>query len=69
MEQKYDEKEFAEKLKRKYKKRKEIYIGVFFLILSVIFSIIAFTTKEYDVFYGVLLQIMAGVMLIFNNMN
>lgn len=60
-----------EELKKRYKtqKKKGFWMGIIFLFSSIFFSIIGFLTQNYNVFYGVILQLLAGVVLVFNNRN
>lgn len=63
--------EECERLKERYRKEKRtgLSMGILFLVLSVIFSIIGFATANYNVFYGVILQLFAGVTLVIQNRN
>jgi len=53
----------------KNKKNKGLLLGIVFFVSSIVFSIIGFLTQNDNVFYGVILQLFAGVLLVFNNTN
>lgn len=59
-----------EKIKGPYRKQRErgFWSGIFFLTISVFFICIGIVTQNYNVFYGVFLQLFAGVILVLNNL-
>lgn len=56
-------------LKEKYEKQKRVgkISGIVFLVLAFIFTILGFALGKSQVFNGVILQIIAGIMLLINN--
>ena len=63
-----NEQKLQELVKRAARQRKKgRFFGVIFLILAVIFSVIAFATSNYTVLAGVLLHLVAGITLLIVN--
>ena len=56
-------------LKEKYEKQKRVgrISGIVFLVLAFIFTILGFALGKPQVFNGVILQIIAGIILLVNN--
>ena len=59
------------KVLEKYSKQRKrgFCFGIFFLVISIFFISIGIITSNYEVFYGVPLQLLAGGILVFNNLN
>lgn len=63
------EKEIEELRKETSKRRKRaILLGVLFIILALLFTILAFATKNFKVLIGVPGQLFGGIGLLINNM-
>lgn len=58
-----------ENIRKKYEKQKRIgrIAGVAFLILAIFFAILGIILGKPQVFIGVSMQIVAGIMLLMNN--